>query len=415
MDSPRFDLVLWGATGFTGRLTARYLARQVAAGKASPRWALAGRDRARLEAVRADLATLDPAAAALPLLLGDSHDADSLAAIVAQTAVVCTTVGPYAFYGTPLVATCARLGRDYCDINGEVVWMAEMIERYQAEAEQTGARIVFNCGYDSIPSDLGVLLLQDEAEARLGRPCDEVWLLVDGMRGGPSGGTMATALHQAELMSDPATRRRLADPYLLVPADRRPSVRQPNLAPARWDEAANSWLGPSLMAGINTRVVHRTNGLLAGHYGEAFRYGEASRLGRDWRGRLRAHGMRAGMGLFYRLAAAPAARAALERWVLPAPGEGPSRQTRENGYFRLTLLGLVDGAVRVKGRVVGQQDPGYGETSKMLGESALCLALDGERLPDRAGVLTPATAMGHVLTDRLRAAGMTFSAGPVER
>lgn len=405
----KYDLVLWGATGFTGQIVAAYLARHYGT---ELRWAIAGRNAHKLDGVRRTLGNIHPEFASLPLLVGDSQDRASLDEIVRQTRVIISAVGPYALYGTPLVAACAAHGVDYCDITGEVPWIRQNIVDFQAQARETGARIVHCCGFDSIPSDLGVLLLQDAARERYGRSCQAIQYYLLGLRGGFSGGTVASLLNLLEkARSDRDLRRVLADPYTLVP--RHPGPRQEDQTSARWDADIQSWTAPFIMATINTRIVHRSNYLLGYRYGEQFRYGECMRMGAGLvNGRLSAHAFSTGFKLFTRLATVGVARRILEKTVLPAPGEGPSEETRNNGYFKVLLLGKTSNRqgqpTTLRAEIGGQGDPGYNETAKMLAESAVCLALDKE-IPQQGGILTPAAAMGQRLIGRLRAAGMTFS------
>jgi short subunit dehydrogenase-like uncharacterized protein len=403
----QYDLILWGATGFSGRLTAEYLLRRYGAGPKPVAWALAGRNQNKLSALREELAAIDPAAVELPMLLADSHDAASLEALVSQARVICSTVGPYPLYGTPLVETCVRLGRDYCDLTGETVWMRGMIERFHEEAAAKGARIVHCCGFDSVPSDLGCFMVQEQALETVGGPCDEVKAWVRSLGGGVSGGTLATAIDVLENSQDPAYRRLRADPYVLVP-DPAARVAQPDQVGPVWRDEVGGWTAPFVMAATNTAVVHRSNALLDYRYGHAFRYGEVVRIGRRFRHWALAAGMSLLLGPGQWAGRQRPVRTALRRWVAPAVGEGPSREAREKGHFTMEFVGEIDGQPQVRARVSGQQDPGYGETAKMLGEAAVCLALDHAKLPARAGILTPAAAMGEALLARLRAAGMEF-------
>jgi short subunit dehydrogenase-like uncharacterized protein len=403
-----FDVVLWGATGFTGRLVAEYLARAPHA--RGLRWALAGRDRKKLEGVRSELGAIDGALAELPILVGDAGDAASLDAIAPRARVVCTTVGPYARYGSELVGACARAGTDYCDLTGEAQWIRRMIDAHHDRAKETGARIVHTCGFDSIPSDLGVLMLQEHMRERHGGRCSAVRYYCVELKGGPSGGTIASMMAvMDEVRGDPAVRRMLMNPYSLNPDpdDRGPDGR--DQMGVRYAEDLGQWTGPFLMASINVRVVRRSNALLGFPWGRDFRYSEAMGFGRGPKGFARATAFTAGMGAAIGAVSVPALRRVLQK-RLPAPGEGPSAEERERGFFVIRLI--ADGEtkagakLRLQGEVRGTSDPGYGETSKMLGESALCLAKDD--LPSKGGVLTPATAMGMRLVERLRAAGMTF-------
>ncbi len=403
--SPEFDVLLWGATGFTGRLVAEYLVPR----HGEMRLALGGRNRAKLERLRADLEAIDSHAGQIPLVVGDAADEASLDAMVPRARVVCTTVGPYAKYGHPLVAACVRHGRAYCDLTGEPTFIHDSIAAHHERAKETGARIVHCCGFDSIPSDLGTLMMEEHARAELGEPLETVRFVLTDMTGGMSGGTVASMLYLMEQAShDPSVRRVLADPYAFNPEGEHEGADGPDHATVRLDEDAGVWTGPFIMALINTRVVRRTNAILGYPYGKSFRYSEVMGFGRGTRGRVRATAFAAGYGAAMASLQVGAVRKLLARTVLPEPGEGPSRERRERGHFTVHFFGETAGGKKVRGVVRGQKDPGYGETAKMLGESAVCLAQD-EGLGLRGGVLTPASAMGMRLVERLREAGMTFA------
>jgi short subunit dehydrogenase-like uncharacterized protein len=403
----RFDVVLFGATGFTGQLTAEYLA------KAAPslRWALAGRSKEKLEAVRRSLAAVDGKLAALDLMVADAADPAALALVAKKARVVCTTVGPYLKYGRALAAACAEAGTHYCDLTGETTFVRASIDENHARAQATGARIVHCCGFDSIPSDLGTFMLAGEYKVR-GRQLARADFFVGPMRGAASGGTIASMLAIFEQAATDRSVRRLAgDPYALLPdrkQDRGPDGG--DQLGVRFEERLGEWTGPFVMAAINTRIVRRSNALLGFSYGRQFRYSEAMSLGRGPRGLVRSSALTAGLGALVAAASTGLGRKLLGK-LLPAPGEGPDKAARDAGFFRVRILGEAEGepAMRLVARVEGKSDPGYGETAKMLGESALCLALDGAALPAAAGVLTPASAMGAPLLARLRAAGMVFS------
>jgi short subunit dehydrogenase-like uncharacterized protein len=407
-----FDVVVWGATGYTGRLVAEYLVRHHGVGKRL-RWAIGGRSRDKLEGVRRGLEAIDPAARELPLLTGDNHDRASLAAMARQTRVVASTVGPYAIHGRELVAACVEAPTDYCDLTGETPFVRDMIDQHHARARETGSRIVHCCGFDSIPSDLGTLMVQEHARATRGAPCHDVKHFVK-LKGAMSGGTAASMVQIVEEATrDRRVRRLLADPYALDPQRSGRGSHAPDGADqrgVRWDDDVHRWTGPFVMAAINTRVVRRTNALLGYAWGEDFRYHEAMAFGRGAKGWLGAAGLSVGLAVGMGvMAVAPVRKVIAKR--LPASGEGPSPEQRESGFFVSELVGTIDGGgaagAKVRGTVRGHSDPGYGETAKMLGESALCLALD-EAVPETGGVLTPAACMGMRLVERLRAAGMTF-------
>ncbi|MBM7113289.1 saccharopine dehydrogenase family protein [Archangium primigenium] len=401
-----FDVIVWGATGFTGRLVADYLARTQDTHRA--RWALAGRDRAKLEQVRASLGA---AHAELPLVLADARDAASLDALVGRTRVIISTVGPYARHGSELVAACARNGTDYCDLTGEVHWMRRMIDAHHTQARESGARIVHTCGFDSIPSDLGVLMMQEAMRERHGSHLDQVRYYTVKMSGGVSGGTAASMTQMFdELEKDPSLRRVMGNPHALDPEPRRGRPEERDQMGLRYSEELGQWTGPFFMASVNTRVVRRSNALLGYPWGKDFLYSEASAFGRGVKGLLTASGMVAGLGAFFGVASVPALRRQLEKHVLPAPGEGPTPEQREKGYFVVKLLGegtsQAGARVRLEGKVAAKGDPGYAATSRMLAEAALCLAFDDVKA--EGGVLTPASSMGTTLIERLRRAGMTF-------
>jgi short subunit dehydrogenase-like uncharacterized protein len=400
------DVVVFGATGFVGRLVAGYLADHAPPGV---RIGLAGRSEQRLADSRAGLGS---AASSWPLLVADSADPASLAALARAARVVATTVGPYRRGGLALVEACASAGADYADLTGEVLFMRESIDRYHRVAAGTGARIVHSCGFDSIPSDLGVLLLHHAARADDAGDLEDTTLVVTALRGGVSGGTLASGIgQQDEMRAAVAARRLVADPYALSP-DRgaEPDLGdQSDLQWARHDADLGIWVGPFVMAGLNTRVVRRSNALHDWAYGRRFRYREVTGFGSGPAAPVQATAMAAGVTALTAGLAFPPSRALLAT-VLPRPGQGPSDKIRRSGYFRIQIHTRTSAGVRYLGKIEARGDPGYAATSVMLGESALCLALDRDRLPDRAGVLTPATAMGATLAERLKAAGQTLTA-----
>ncbi|MCA9771662.1 MAG: saccharopine dehydrogenase NADP-binding domain-containing protein [Myxococcales bacterium] len=405
-DHREFDIILWGASGFTGRLVAEYLFGRYGAG-GDPRWAMGGRNAKKIEEIRRDLG---PGAAEIPIVVGDSHDPESLSAMVARARVICTTVGPYAKYGSELVAACARSGTDYCDLAGETPWIRRMIDAHGEEAIASGARIVPCSGFDSVPSDLGVWRVQSEARERTGAACGEVKLRVKAMRGGASGGTVASMLNIVEeVRRDRSVLKILNDPYALCPVDLRHGPEQVTNVTPQFDADVGAWVGPFVMAAINTRIVHRTNALLGQAYGADFRYSEAVMTGTGLAGRAKAIGLAAGMGGFMAAAAIRPLRALLERFVLPEPGEGPSASAREAGFYDILVIGRTADGATIRGRVRGDRDPGYGSTSKMLGEAAVCLAKDCPKETLGGGFWTPASAMGAKLMARLSEnAGVTF-------
>jgi short subunit dehydrogenase-like uncharacterized protein len=396
--SKTHDLVVFGATSFVGQILTRYLYQEFGL-RGRLRWAIAGRSRAKLEQLRASLGR---GGKKLPIVVADAGDDASLRVMCSACKVVASTVGPYALFGEPLVRACAQTGTDYCDLTGEPQWIRRMLQKYEASARKSGARIVHCCGFDSIPSDLGVHFLQREARARFGQPCNSIKMRVKAMSGGFSGGTVASALNAfREAAADPKLRRELANPYSLCPKGRVSKTRQPSVKFAEYDADFDSWVAPFLMAAPNVRMVHRTNALSGNAYGADFRYDEAVLGGRGLKGRAITTGIAAGLGGFAVAASITPLRAALERFVLPAPGEGPSPEAQKKGFFDLRFLGkTADGRV-IRAKVTGQGDPGYGSTSKMLGQAAALLALDMPRSRVVGGFWTPATIFGDVLIERL--------------
>jgi short subunit dehydrogenase-like uncharacterized protein len=400
----RYDVVVWGASGFTGRLVVENLHERYPCG-GNLRRAVAGRNRARLEQL---FDGMGGNATPPEIIVADSHDIDALGEMAKSTRVILTTVGPYAKYGSELVEACSQYGTHYCDLCGEAQWMRQMIDKHQALAQNSAARIVMSCGFDSIPSDMGVWFLQQQAIEKYGSPCSAVTLLVRAMKGGASGGTyasMLTAIKQARENREIA--RVLADPYSLNPEGERQGPDGGDQRGSKYNADASVWTAPFVMAAINTRVVRRSNALLDFAYGRDFRYHEATITGRGIGGRAKSILMSAGLGLFMIASAFEFTRKFVVQKLLPKPGEGPSRYERENGYFNFILVGRLPGGNVMRLRVKGDRDPGYGSTSKMLAESAICLALD--ELTVGGGFWTPSTAMGNPLLERLTAnAGLSF-------
>lgn len=402
-----FEIVLWGATGFTGALVAECLA-------AVPglRWAIAGRDRGKLDAVAARLAVSVPGfdAAALRIQVASIEDPGSLARLATSTRVVLSTVGPYALYGTELVRACAVSGTDYCDLTGEVQWIHRMIAAFDAPARSSGARLVHCCGFDSVPFDMGVWFLQRELAARGMPPASTVRGVVRRMRGSFSGGTLASLMNvMDEAARDPGIRRIGGDANaLLPPSDASPRARAE--LGLGFEPGLGLWTAPFVMAAINTKILRRSNALMGYPWGKAFRYEESMATGRGIGGRLRAYGMAGGLGAFMAAAAAGPTRRLLTR-MLPAPGEGPDREARERGFYAIDFIAPGDAPERpaLVATVSATRDPGYGSTSRMIAECALCLARDGTGTP--GGSWTPSACMAEALLPRLiSGAGLSFSA-----
>jgi short subunit dehydrogenase-like uncharacterized protein len=384
-----FDVIVFGATGFTGRLVAQYLNDTYGA-DAGVKWAMAGRSESRLNAVRDEIG----APPSVPLIVADSSDPASLAAMAKRAKCVLTTVGPYQLYGTPVLEACVNSGTDYVDLCGEVAWMHDMIKAHEARAKKTGARIVFSCGFDSIPFDLGVLFLQETAIKKFGAPLPRVKGRMRKMQGTFSGGTAASGAEtMARAMREPEVLNVLRDPFSLSGGFKGPE--QPHgMAPIE-DKDFGSWAAPFIMASINTKNIHRSNFLLGHLYGKDFVYDEMMLTGPGAAGKAAAEAVaKTGMSMGGKDG--------------PKPGEGPSKAEREAGHYDYAAVGFGENGERLSVVVTGDRDPGYGSTSKMISEAALCLVQDCKELS--GGIYTTAPAMGLKLVERLKArAGLTFS------
>jgi short subunit dehydrogenase-like uncharacterized protein len=400
------DIVIWGATGFVGKLVAEYMwPRYGETGEL--RLALGGRRRQALEDLRRDLG----AGEELPLVVGDAFDEGFLDEMTKNARLVVSTVGPYAKYGTPLVSACVKNGTDYIDLCGEPQWMHRMIRDQQEGAESSGARIVHACGFDSIPSDMGVFYLQSKARERFGHAMNRVRMRVKAMSGTYSGGTMESMLHQIEeARRDAEAAAILKNPYALAPEGKQSGVRQTSISGAQFDKETGVWLAPFVMAAINTLIVHRSNALRNYPYGRYFKYDEAVMMGKGFKGKWRAMSFSSMLGLFLAAASFGPSRAVMRRMILPKPGQGPSREAREKGFFSLLFSGTDDAGNALRVKVKGNRDPGYGSTSKMLGEAAVCMVKDIPEGGLGGGFWTPSTAMREKLVERLTEnAGLHFA------
>ncbi|WP_298335226.1 saccharopine dehydrogenase NADP-binding domain-containing protein [uncultured Erythrobacter sp.] len=401
MTDKTFDIIVYGATSFVGQIITRYMHDQFADGSIT--WAIAGRSKAKLQQVSNEIG-LD----GIELLVADAEDKAALQALCARTTVVMSTVGPYALYGDTLVETCVESGTHYCDLTGEPQWIRKMHTRYEEAAQASGARIVHCCGFDSIPSDLGVHFLQSEAMKKFGQNCDRIDMRVVKMKGGASGGTIASMINMVkEASADAELRRELKDPYSLCPPNHGFTARQRDVR-MEYDSEYGGWIAPFVMAAINTRVVHRSNALTGNSYGNDFRYEEATATGDGPSGKRMARLTSLGMGALMVGMAVPPIRWLLEKTVLPKPGEGPSKKEQLEGKFDLLFFGTTPNGDKVSCRVTGDRDPGYGSTAKMLSQAAACLAQDiPDDIPGR--FWTPAALFGDTLIERLKAyAGLTF-------
>lgn len=389
MADREFDIVVYGATGYTGRLVAEHFVREYGGKPGAPKWAMAGRSMAKLEEVRG----LIGAPADTPLVVADADDPGTLDALCRRTRVVLTTVGPYQLYGSALVAACARTGTDYADLCGEPAWMREMIDAHHAEAKASGARICFSSGFDSIPFDLGVLMLQKEAVKRFGAPAPRVKGRVRAMQGTFSGGTAASLTATVKAVAkDPSLIKILNSPFGLTPGFE--GADQPSGLLPHYEEEFGKWAAPFIMATINTKNVHRTNFLAGFPYGEDFRYDEMMLTSPGEAGKAAANAVTE--LLKNPFGAKP-----------PKPGEGPTAEERENGFYDIVFRGEYGDGKALGYAVKGRYDPGYGSTSRMLAETGMALlGCEAE-----GGIGTPGSFLGEALVERLREhAELTFTA-----
>ena len=395
------DIIVYGATSFVGQIMTRYMHQTFNDGAVS--WAIAGRSENKLKKLSEDIGLSE-----VEIILADASDEAALEKMCARGKVVISTVGPYALYGDTLVKVCAETGTHYCDLSGEPQWIRKMQERHEQAAKQSGALIVHCCGFDSIPSDLGVYFLQQHSFKKYGQACSKIDMRVAKLKGGASGGTIASIINMIkEASGDAALRKQLKDPYSLCPPNHGLSARQTEVKMS-YDAEYKSWIAPFIMAAINTRVVHRSNALSGNSYGSEFLYEEAMVTGDNGRGKRMARATAWGINVFMFGLAMPPIRWILEKHLLPKPGEGPSAQEQLDGEYDLVFLGSTLNGDKVKCRVTGDRDPGYGSTAKMLAQAAACLAKDVPKTT-QGGFWTPATVLGDNLIKRLREhSGLTF-------
>ena len=393
-----FDLIIWGATGFTGNLVCDYINKNY--NERELRWAIAGRNEKKILKLQQKLKIDDSRT-----IIADSSDKDSLVKMVKKSKVVCTTVGPYAKYGTNLVEACIEGETNYCDITGETQWIRRIIDRFHTKAKEKNIKIINSCGFDSIPSDMGVFYSQKIMLEKTGKYASTINMRVAGAKGGISGGTynsLSNVLEEA--LIDKEVRKTLTNPYGLNPIDKQFGPDKSDLRKVIFDTVSKSWIAPFVMAGINTKIVRRSHALMDFMYGKNFAYDEATLTGKGIAGQIRGY-----MSLIPIFLATRKKGSIIKKivdFILPKSGEGPSEKTRINGYYNLRFYLTADKMTYVS-KVLGDMDPGYGSTSKMLAESAICLALD--EIPDTYGILTPSVALGDSLLKRLEEnAGLTF-------
>ena len=416
-DKRAYTIVLYGATSFVGQITAHYLAQFLTEQKPnedashSVTWAIAGRDEDKLKKLQDEIVSKQGNKAdKVAIIIANSNDEASLDAMTKQTQVLISTVGPYLKYGEPLIKSCAQNGTDYVDLTGEAIFIKDMLDKYQDTAKQSGARIVNSCGFDSIPSDLGVYFTQQQAQDKFNQACETIHMRVKAAKGGVSGGTIASmGTIFEEVGEDKARRKQVANPYLLNDDTDAPTTRQKNISKPEYDDDHKRWLAPFVMAVINTRIVHRTNQLLSYEYGREFKYDEAMWMQDGVKGKLMSYGLSAGLLGFASAMMFKPSRELLSKHVLPKSGSGPSKSEQENGFFDIRFFGTTTKQDTISTKVTGDRDPGYGSTSRMLAQSALCLAQDVSQDAVAGGFWTPATAMGDKLIQRLEEhAGLSF-------
>ena len=394
-----FDIIIWGASSFTGQLVTEYLFNRY--GSSKIKWAIAGRNLDKLEKVRSHVAHEK-----IPIFIADSFDKESLSKFVKKTKVVCSTVGPYSLYGTKLVKLCIENNTNYCDITGEAHWIRTLIDSFHKEAKSKKIKIVNSCGFDSIPSDMGVYFIQNKIKKVYNNYAKSIKMRVAGIRGGISGGTYSSINNLLrEAFNDKTIFKLLNNPYGLNPKDKMEGLDKKDLRKIIFDKESNSWIYPFIMAGINTKIVRRSNALSNFQYGKDFKYEEAMMSGKGISGFWKAI-----LAIFPLAMIGLNPNSFLKKIVnsfMPKPGEGPGVKKRKNGFYNLRFYVTIDEKRKAFAKVIGDSDPGYGSTSKMLAESALCLAFD--KLPENYGVITPSFSMGEKLLTRLNEnAGLKF-------
>ena len=395
----QFDIIIWGATSFTGKLVVEYLFKKFASTKI--KWAIAGRNKEKLENIRSKVADKN-----IPIFIADSFDEKSLSVIVKKSKVICSTVGPYSLYGSLLVELCVKHSTNYCDITGEAHWIRTIIDKFHKDAKKKKIKIVNSCGFDSIPSDVGVYFIQNKIKKTYKSYAKSIKMRVAGIRGGISGGTYGSMNNLLkEAYADKSVFKVLNNPYGLNPNDKMEGLDKKDLRKIIFDNESNSWIYPFIMAGINTKIVRRSNALSNFQYGKEFTYEEATIAGKGISGFWKAI-----LALFPLAMIGINPNSFLKKIVnsfMPKPGEGPGIEKRKNGFYNLRFYITIDDKKKAFAKVIGDSDPGYSSTSKMLAESALCLAFD--ELPENYGVVTPSFSMGDKLLNRLNEnAGLKF-------
>ena len=392
------DLIIWGATGFTGKLVSEYVYKKYS--NTDLKWGIAGRNKGKVSDVAKQLNINENR-----IFIADCNDIESLIKLTSKTKVICTTVGPYAKLGTNLIEACIKTNTNYCDITGETQWIRKMIDKYHSKAKENKIKIINSCGFDSIPSDMGVFYSQKKFFEKTGKYANKINMRVAGAKGGISGGTynsLSNVLEEARV--DKEVRKTLINPYGLNPIDKQTGPDKADLQSVVFDKVSNSWIAPFVMAGINTKIVRRSHALIDFKYGADFSYDEATLSGIGFFGQVK--GYLSLVPIFLATRKKGSLIKNIVDYVLPKSGEGPSEKTRISGYYNLRFY-LIHQNKTYLSKVIGDMDPGYGSTSKMLAESAVCLTLD--KTPETYGILTPSVGLGEPLLKRLQEnAGLTF-------
>jgi len=397
-NTKQLDLIIWGATGFTGQLVSEYINKKYS--NTALKWGIAGRNKEKASIIAERLNIAKDR-----IFIADCNDTESLIKLTSKTKVICTTVGPYAKYGSNLIEACIKTNTNYCDITGETQWIRKMIDKYHSKAKENKIKIINSCGFDSIPSDMGVFYSQKKLFEKTGKYASKINMRVAGAKGGISGGTynsLSNVLEEARL--DKEVKKTLTNPYGLNPKDKQKGPDKEDLQSVIFDKVSNSWIAPFVMAGINTKIVRRSHALIDFKYGSDFSYDEATLSGKGVLGQVK--GYLSLIPIFLATRKKGSFIKNIVDYILPKSGEGPSESTRISGYYNLRFYLTQQNKIYLS-KVIGDMDPGYGSTSKMLAESAVCLALD--KTPETYGILTPSVALGDPLLRRLQEnAGLTF-------
>ena len=397
-NTQQLDLIIWGATGFTGQLVSEYINKKYS--NTALKWGIAGRNKEKASVIAKRLNIAKDR-----VFIADCNNIESLIKLTSKTKVICTTVGPYAKLGTNLIDACIKTNTNYCDITGETQWIRKMIDKYHSKAKENKIKIINSCGFDSIPSDMGVFYSQKKLFEKTGEYANKINMRVAGTKGGISGGTynsLSNVLEEARV--DKEVRKTLTNPYGLNPKDKQKGPDKADLQSVIFDKVSNSWIAPFVMAGINTKIVRRSHALIDFKYGSDFSYDEATLSGKGVLGQVK--GYLSLIPIFLATRKKGSFIKNIVDYILPKSGEGPSEKTRISGYYNLRFYLTQQNKIYLS-KVIGDMDPGYGSTSKMLAESAVCLALD--KTPETYGILTPSVALGNPLLKRLQEnAGLTF-------